>query len=110
MEIENNSSSSDTVMINSLVDNPHIDLNGRGTCTVPQTIAAGSSYCWLFSAFVDDFETDFVMAEGRDNENSNVSDSDIEPLTIGLDAENNTIWDSDSWMVEKIIPAIDMRC
>ncbi len=75
-----NSSQADSVNITSLVDNIHGNLNGRGSCSVPQTISAGSFYQCVFSATVSgnagDSETDVVTAAGVDDDGDPVSDSD----------------------------------
>ena len=87
--IENNSSPADPVTITSLVDDIHGDLNGQGTCSVPQTIQPGASYTCLFSAMVSgnagDSETDTVTATGTDDEENPVSDSDDAIVTVVVD-------------------------
>jgi hypothetical protein len=40
------------VTLNSLVDNKFGNLNGQGTCSFPQTIAAGGSYSCTFTATI----------------------------------------------------------
>ena len=42
----------DAVTINSLTDSVYGNLNGKGSCVVPQTIAAGGSYSCAITAFV----------------------------------------------------------
>ena len=42
----------DTVTITSLTDSIHGNLNGQGTCAVPQTIPAGGFYQCTFTANV----------------------------------------------------------
>ena len=58
--VTNNSVATDPVTIDSLVDSIHGDLNGQGTCAVPQTIQPGKSYTCKFTALVDGDETDRV--------------------------------------------------
>ena len=71
--VTNNSVATDPVTITSLVDSIHGDLNGQGTCAVPQIIQPGKSYTCKFTALVDGDETDRVTASGVDNENTPVS-------------------------------------
>ena len=71
--VTNNSVATDPVTITSLVDSIHGNLNGQGTCAVPQTIQPGKSYTCKFTALVDGDETDRVTASGVDNENTPVS-------------------------------------
>ena len=71
--VTNNSVATDPVTITGLVDSIHGDLNGQGTCVVPQTIQPGESYTCKFTALVDGDETDRVDASGVDDENTPVS-------------------------------------
>jgi LruC domain-containing protein len=84
--VENQSSPTDPVTITSLVDNIHGNLNGQGTCAVPQTIQPGGSYTCTFTATVSGdvgySETDTVTASGSDNEGTPVSDSDDATVTV----------------------------
>lgn len=69
------------VTITSLVDDVHGDLNGQGTCSVPQIIAADSAYNCSFTVAVsadavDGFETDTVEAVGHDTRGNEVRDDD----------------------------------
>jgi|GEM_PF-1329794 len=81
-----NTSAADDVTINSLTDTIHGDLNGQGTCTVPQTIAPTGFYLCTFSAAVSgdpgDSETDTVTASGMDDDGNPVSDNDDATVTI----------------------------
>ncbi len=61
------------VILESLVDDIHGDLNGQGTCQLPQTLTAGGgTYTCSFTAVVSgdagDSETDVVTATASDNE------------------------------------------
>ena len=47
-----NTSAVDSVSITSLTDDVYGDLDGKGTCDVPQTIAAGATYSCSFSGAV----------------------------------------------------------
>ncbi len=84
--ITNYSSPSDPVTITSIVDNVHGDLNGQGTCSVPQTLQPGESYTCQFSAAVEGSagytEIDVVTASGHDDEDTPVEDSDDAEVSI----------------------------
>jgi LPXTG-site transpeptidase (sortase) family protein len=81
-----NTSPVDSVTITSLTDSVHGDLDGQGTCSVPQAIIAGGFYQCVFSASVSgsagDSETDTVTASGTDDDGNAVSDSDSTTVTI----------------------------
>ncbi|MCB1609562.1 MAG: hypothetical protein KDI71_21570, partial [Xanthomonadales bacterium] len=92
----NNTSAVDTITINTLVDDIHGDLNGQGTCAVPQTIAAGASYSCAFSATVSgnagDVETDTITAAGTDDDSNPISASGSATVTINdLPASMNLV-------------------
>ncbi|MEJ2741182.1 MAG: hypothetical protein P8176_01490 [Gammaproteobacteria bacterium] len=78
--------SSDPVTINTLTDSIYGDLNGKGDCTVPQTLQSGEVYSCNFTEFVDgnagDSETDVVTASGADDDGNTVSDSDSAHVVI----------------------------
>jgi LruC domain-containing protein len=84
--VTNNSEPTDPVIITSLEDDIHGDLDGQGTCSVPQTIQPGASYTCEFTAMVEgeagDTETDTVTASGVDDEGNPVSDSDDATVAI----------------------------
>jgi uncharacterized repeat protein (TIGR01451 family) len=93
VEVENTSVSTDPVTITSLVDDPDgagpanpIDLNGKGTCSVPQTIQPGETYTCKFTRSINgnagDVKTDVVTASGHDNDGHEVSDHDDATVTI----------------------------
>jgi uncharacterized repeat protein (TIGR01451 family) len=77
-----NDSAVDTVTIMSLVDSIHGNLNGQGTCTVPQTILPGATYTCTFTANVSQTETDVVTASGTDDDGNPVSDDDDATVTV----------------------------
>ncbi|OGO71216.1 MAG: hypothetical protein A2Z37_07255 [Chloroflexi bacterium RBG_19FT_COMBO_62_14] len=81
-----NTSTVDSLTITSLTDSVHGDLDGQGTCLVPQTILAAGFYECVFSASVTGStgysETDTVTAAGTDDDGSPVSDSDSATVTI----------------------------
>jgi uncharacterized repeat protein (TIGR01451 family) len=79
--------SGEPVTLTSLVDSPYGNLNGQGTCTVPQTLAAnGGSYtCWFnapVSGDAGEVKTDLVTATAHDDENNNTSANDDANVTI----------------------------
>jgi uncharacterized repeat protein (TIGR01451 family) len=80
-----NNTGNTSVDITSLTDDLHGDLNGQGTCSVPQTIPVSGSYQCSFSATVSgtpgDIETDTVTASGT-GVGGSVSDSDSATVTI----------------------------
>jgi YVTN family beta-propeller protein len=82
----NNASTVDTVTITTLLDSIHGNLNGKGTCVVPQTIAAGGYYQCVFAAPVNGgagyVETDVVTAGGVDDDGSPVSGYDDATVTL----------------------------
>ncbi|MGD8588037.1 MAG: hypothetical protein PVG22_04320 [Chromatiales bacterium] len=85
--VTNNSVSSDPVTITSLSDSVHGNLNGQGTCSVPQTLAGnGGTYSCSFTANVTGnagyVETDMVTASGSDDEGNSVSASDSATVTV----------------------------
>jgi hypothetical protein len=74
------------VYLTSLVDDVHGDLNGRGTCVLPQTIDPGDDYGCSFSAYVGGVpgfvETDTISATGVDSNGDPVSDRDAAAVTV----------------------------
>ncbi|OZG72944.1 hypothetical protein BTA51_13365 [Hahella sp. CCB-MM4] len=78
--------SSDPVVLNSLIDNIHGDLNGQGTCVSGMVINPGQSYSCTFTANVTgnsgDSETDTVTVSGADDEGNPVSASDSATVVI----------------------------
>ena len=81
-----NTSAVDSVTITSLVDSIHGNLNGQGTCAVPQTIPAGGFYQCTFTANVNGnagyAETDIVTATGTDDDGNPVTGSDDATVTL----------------------------
>ena len=75
-----NTSPADEITIDTLMDDVHGDLNGQGTCSVPQTLAVGASYTCSFTADVTGnagyVETDVVTAEATDDDGSDLSAND----------------------------------
>jgi uncharacterized repeat protein (TIGR01451 family) len=75
-----NDSSVDTVTIDSLTDTIYGDLNGRGDCSVPQTLQpngqAGDSYTCSFTAFVP--AQGDVTGEGNSSETNKATASGVD--------------------------------
>ena len=75
-----NTSPADEVTIQTLIDDIHGDLNGKGSCSVPQTLPVGGVYSCQFTATVSGnagyVETDVVTATGVDDDGSSVSAND----------------------------------
>jgi uncharacterized repeat protein (TIGR01451 family) len=93
VDVKNASVSTDPVTITSLVDDPDgagpanpINLDGRGTCSVPQTIQPGETYTCTFTRPITgnagDLKTDVVTASGHDDDGHEVSDHDDATVTI----------------------------
>src|SRR5215204_4248667 len=87
VQVKNESVSTDPVTITSLVDDPDgagpaeaIDLDGKGSCSVPQVIQPGETYTCKFTRSVSgnagDSKTDIVTASGHDDDDHEVSDDD----------------------------------
>ena len=87
VQVKNSSVSSDPVTITSLVDDPDgagpaeaIDLDGKGSCDVPQTIQPDDTYSCTFTRTISgnagDAKTDIVTASGHDDDGHRVSDDD----------------------------------
>jgi LPXTG-site transpeptidase (sortase) family protein len=94
-----NTSAADSITLTSLSDDAHGDLNGQGSCAVPQVIDVGGSYTCSFTATVSgaagDSETDTVTASGTDDDGDPVSSSDdatvfVVGLTKALAGSNQT--------------------
>ena len=80
VSVGNTSADTDPLVLTSLVDDVHGDLNGRGTCSVPQVIRPGTAYACRFVAIVtgaDSYiETDVVTAIAEDNDGEVVTGFD----------------------------------
>jgi hypothetical protein len=79
--VQINNTSQTSVTINSLTDDQFGDLNGQGSCSVPQTITPDGSYTCAFTVPVPFDEssclhTNVVTAAGQDAEGEPVSDND----------------------------------
>ena len=72
--------------LNSLIDDKFGNLNGVGTCTVPQTIAASGQYsCTFTKVLASDTltpHTNVVTASGQDPEGNQTSGNDNETITF----------------------------
>lgn len=75
-----NTSPVDSVTIDTFTDTIYGDLNGKGDCSVPQTIAVAGIYTCSFTAYVagdaNTSETNVATASGLDDDNNVVSDDD----------------------------------
>ena len=84
--VVNNTSLVDTVTISTLSDSIYGNLDGQGTCDVPQTIPAGDSYSCSFTATVSGNPganiTNVVTASGTDDDGQPVGDTDDATVTI----------------------------
>ena len=74
------------VSLTSLVDNVHGDVNGKGSCVVPQSLAPGATYACAFTAFVGGVggtvEIDVVTARAATLEGRQATASDDATVTI----------------------------
>jgi len=83
-----NTSSVDTVTINSLTDDIYGNLDGRGTCDVSPAVvlAPGATYSCQFTGAVSgnagESHTNVATASGTDDDGGSVSDSDDAIVTI----------------------------
>ena len=81
-----NTSAVDTVTITSLTDNIYGNLDGKGTCDVPQTLAPGASYSCSFTGAVSgsggSTHVDVVTASGTDDDGTPVTGSDDASVSI----------------------------
>ena len=87
-----NTSATESLTITSLVDDVYGDLNGQGTCSTPQVIAAATAYTCEFPGAVNGSDAglhrDTVSMTGTDESGDPVADSDwavvlILPFGIG---------------------------
>jgi uncharacterized repeat protein (TIGR02543 family) len=81
-----NTGAADGVTLTGLTDDVHGDLNGQGSCAVPQSIAAGSFYECHFTALVSgvkgEVKTAVVTASGVDEDGNPVGHSD--DVSVGV--------------------------
>ena len=86
LTVGNTSAATDPLTITSLIDDVHGDLNGQGTCSVPQTIAPKQIYSCEFTATVSGSagysETDTITATAEDNEGEIITGMDSAIVTI----------------------------
>lgn len=83
--------------IDSLVDDKFGDLNGRGSCSVPQTIPAGESYSCTFIGAVTFSDTvcrhtNTIVASGQGisgQDSATVTCTQVEPPTIKVTKQPN---------------------
>ena len=74
------------VTLTSLVDDIYGDLDGLGTCSVPQALAIGGTYACSFAGSfagdAGDTQTDTIVASVRDNEGNTATDADDATVTL----------------------------
>lgn len=84
--IVNDSDPTDPIVISSLEDDIYGDLDGKGDCSVPQTIAPGAAYSCEFTEQVTGNAgaviRDEIVAMGTDDEGEPVSGSDTADVFI----------------------------
>ena len=87
----NNTSSSGSLNMTALVDDIHGNLDNRGTCDVPRTIASGGSYTCRFTADVT----------------GNAGDAEVDTITATLSGNGTTLRPTDSATVTitDVLPA-----
>jgi hypothetical protein len=79
-----NTSSAEVLELTSLYDNLYSNLNGAGTCAVPQSIAAGGTYTCLFQGCTTTSPTvDTVTGTVADNDGGSVTPFDRAEVTFG---------------------------
>lgn len=98
--------SSEPVTLTSLVDNLHGDLNGQGTCGVPQLLAIGGVYSCAFSVTVSgnagEVEIDTITATANDDESNLATAQDDAQVTFSdLPAEIAVIKSADQTLIPK---------
>ncbi|MEZ4597175.1 MAG: hypothetical protein R3C32_10355 [Chloroflexota bacterium] len=74
------SRSVEPVTLTTLTDDVYSDLDSRGDCALPQTVAAGGSYACTFTGTftgnAGDTQTDVVTATAEDDEGNPATDDD----------------------------------
>ena len=113
-----NNSAVDTVYIQTLTDSIYGDLNGKGTCTLEDGIAAGpagsrqilpgASYTCTFTATVSHTETDLVTATGVDDDDQPVSDDDDATVTVNHTPPPPHIPATDISVTKAATPAVQL--
>jgi hypothetical protein len=94
-----NSSTLNSVTIQSITDSVYGNLNGQGNCSVPQSLNAGQFYQCAFSASVTgnagDSEVDVVNVSGTDSGGSPVSGGDNATVIItGIEVDKSAVPDT----------------
>ena len=113
-----NNSAVDTVYIQTLTDSIYGNLNGKGTCTLEDGIAAGpagsrqilpgASYTCTFTATVSHTETDLVTATGVDDDDQPVSDDDDATVTVNHTPPPPHIPATDISVTKAATPAVQL--
>jgi len=83
-----------TVTLESLTDTVFGDLNGKGTCAVPQLIGIGGSYSCIFAELISgragDIHTNTVTATVIDENSNTATGSDSATVSI-IDGDNGAL-------------------
>ncbi len=74
--------SDEAVTLSSLTDSIYGDLDGQGTCAVPQALAPDATYTCSFQAVISETETDVVTAIAFDDDQSSAQDDDDATVTV----------------------------
>jgi hypothetical protein len=81
-----NTSTVDALLLTELSDDIYGNLNGQGTCSVPQTIVVGGNYSCKFTKFVSgpplSSQTDTITATANDDEGNILVRTD--PATVDI--------------------------
>ncbi|MGI8778285.1 MAG: hypothetical protein ACR2LJ_13100 [Acidimicrobiales bacterium] len=81
-----NNTSTEVLTLTSFVDSIYGDLNGRGTCTVPQTLAVGGHYTCTFpgdfTGLAPAAQTDTVTGTAVDTQGRQVTAADNATVTL----------------------------
>ena len=81
-----NNTSVEPVTLTTLNDDVYLDLDGQGTCTLPQVIAVGGNYTCSFTATVSgnatDTTTNTLTASADDDEGNTATNNDSATVTV----------------------------
>ena len=105
--------------IQTLTDSIYGNVNGKGTCTLEDGIAAGpagsgqilpgASYTCEFTATVSKTETDIVTASGVDDDDQPVSDSDDATVTVNVTPPPPYVPSADVTVTKAATPQVQCR-
>ena len=81
-----NNTSVESVTLTTLNDDVYGDLDGQGTCTLPQAIGVGGNYSCSFTATVSgnatDTTTNTLTASADDDEGNTATNNDSATVTV----------------------------